>query len=257
MASSELTFVSFGSDAFYRKLARNTLKQLREIYPGATYKTYGVSDLNCGKPNSECSPSTIKQYAALHPRGYGYWRWKPCVIATALANQNDGGVVVYVDGRCSIPKEPVSWISDFLTLKSSDLVAWQTNYLERVWTTTDLLSKFGIGSESPEALSGQFAATFFGIRNSRLTRSFVNNWETFLIENASLCRDDHPRLTNSHDFIENRYDQSSFSLLLKRREELLSLMTLTDFDVMFSPSMRPHGKPHPLGSRVVRKLRLK
>jgi len=253
---NKLSFVSFGSDKSYLKLARKTLGELEEFYPEASFMAFGVDDLDCGQHISGSSPAAIKNYATAHPRGYGYWRWKPCVLATALRNQEEGGVTVYVDGRSSVPKARIDWLDQFTSDLQIDIVAWQMNFVERNYTTTDLLQRFGYEAESINALTGQYAATFFGMRNNERCRSFVNEWGSFLVTNVNLCRDDQTTLPNHLDFLENRHDQSVFSLLLKRAQGNLGVFTLGETDVMSRSSIKPHGKPHPIGVRVVGRIKI-
>lgn len=253
---NKLSFVSFGSDKSYLKLARKTLGELEEFYPEASFMAFGVDDLDCGQYISDSSPAAIRKYAKAHPRGYGYWRWKPCVLATALRNQEEDGVTVYVDGRSSVPKARIHWLDQFTSNLQMEIVAWQMNFVERIYTTTDLLRKFGYEAESINTITGQYSSTFFGMRNNERCRSFVNEWGSFLVTNATLCRDDPVTLPNHPDFLENRHDQSIFSLQLKRAQGHLSVSTLSDTDVISRSSIRPHGKPHPISVRVVGRIKI-
>lgn len=251
----EFYFVSFGSDIWYRRLSRKTIRELLEIYPTSKYKVFGPNDLCYIRGISGCAGDDLRRYAKKHPRGYGYWKWKPCLIGAQLEINDDSALIVYVDSRVGIPKERIQWLEDFANRPELDIAAWQMSNVERIWTTADLLNLFDVPVDSEIAISGQYAAGFFAVRNNSSSRELIREWARILDEESPLCRDDPSRMANHPDFQQNRHDQSVFSLLIKSCSEKVSVLTLSDEEIMNQTSIRPHGKPHPFFSRVAKKLK--
>lgn len=127
-----------------------------------------------------------------------------------------------------------------------DIIAWQMNHLEAMWTTSDLFSSLGINFNSSIPNSGQFSAGFMVMRVNSRTRNFVDKWDGFMSRNLSLCRDEPSLERNYYLFKENRHDQSAFSLLLKLliSKNQINVKRLSDKDVN-SDNLQEHFSPHP------------
>ena len=238
---ASLWIVSFGSDRDYVSIAKDTISQLQKLYPYANCLIYEPSDL----------PDYIRDYAKLYKVGYGYWLWKPWLVHKTLQTMDMGDVLLYVDGRCGVPRRSVSWLDslynqDANQAENIEFVAWMMNEVEYKWTTGDLFDKFGLSVESPDASSGQFAGGIFALQLTSKTIDFITNWYCFMKDNLELCRDEVSQIANHANFLNNRHDQSVFSLMLKKHSgQGLRLRTLTQKNIQNSRSITPHGKPHP------------
>ena len=85
--------------------------------------------------------------------------------------------------------------------------------------------------------------------NKFITQSlnFSKKWLNFLLQNKEICRDDDSKNLNHEKFIENRHDQSVFSLIVKTK---ISKNDSTAFKIIQSKkilndNLRPHLKNHP------------
>lgn len=221
-------------------MARRTIRDLGKVYPNAQLWPLSMADLTVeGKE--------LQKYARTYPKGRGYWRWKPAAVNLVLQHAAFNDIVIYVDGRCGIPTCKIGWVDDIVGNRGIDCAAWPMEGMEeRVWTTADLLNHFGYTVDSPEAKSDQFAATFFGLRKNTRTLELIDKWRSTVDDFAHLCRD-IPSVTPNHtDFRENRYDQSAFSLTLKRQlNSGLTIRNIRSEEVTAVCSIVPHAKTHP------------
>jgi hypothetical protein len=202
----KIWILSFGSDPGYVQLSNRLCTKISKSYPDANILVYTVDDLS----------DHLNQLGAMFKRGYGYWIWKPYIAKKTLQLASAGDVLLYVDGRTAATGRRIAWFDDFLAGKDLDMAAWQTSNIERTWTTGDLFKLFGFEIESEEARTGQFAATVFALRANDRTIQIVNDWYRVMEQNFDLCRDEPSVMRNHDSFIENRHDQSVFSLTIKR-----------------------------------------
>lgn len=200
--------ISFGSNTSYVRLATRLLTKVAAIYPYFIYKVYKASDLD----------DSIRNYAKKYKRGFGYWQWKPYILNHAIEGLADGDILIYLDARSGMPNKPIPWLNSLLSDNSVDFCIWQQQVIEYTKTTGDLFSLLGISLESPIAKSGQFASTFFALRVNLLTRNIISSWLHIVTTYDFMCRDERSALKNHELFVENRYDQSVLSLLLKKSE---------------------------------------
>lgn len=241
MERVRLHFVSFGSRQHYLRLSRQTLNEVASLYPDANCVAISTRDL--GKDTVE-----LRRYAREFPKGYGYWSWKPLAVQYALERSAPGDVVIYLDGRSGIPKKSVPWIRELQEDPVLALCALQmTSHPEYMWTTGDLFELFGFSIQGPEAVSGQFAGGLFGFRNTEATRTLLNEWRSVVVSRRELCRDEPSVRPNHPSFVENRYDQSAFSLTVKKYLNMgLPVRILGSTDVTGDSAIQPQVKEHPL-----------
>lgn len=216
------------------------------VYPEAEALLYEASDL----------PPQLISYAGQYARGFGYWQWKPFVVCDVIGRAREGDTVFYLDGRCGGPQGgSIGWLDKFISGDldgdKPDAVAWKMRYVERAWCTGDLMNKFGIDFDSDDGRSGQFSAGFFALRVNGRTVDLVRRWKEFSLKFPELCRDEQSKIPNHGEFIENRHDQSVFSLLIKTlSKQGLAVFELSDEEIFSSRSVRPHVKQHP-GAREI------
>ena len=235
----KLKIISFGSDERYINLAEKTVQSVKNLYAKSETKVFNPKDL----------PDIIKNYAKSYIRGYGYWIWKPYIIKEALSEINENDILLYVDGRSGLRKtgKPIRWLDDFILEKKFDIASWQMIHKEMSWTNGDIISAFNLELNSELIKTGQFAATFHAWRRNIKSLNFVNEWLNFLINNREICRDEVSKKLNHTKFIENRHDQSVFSLMIKTK---ISKNDSTAFKILqnkkiLNDNLQPHLKKHP------------
>ena len=233
-----LKIISFGSDDEYIRLAEKTVKSIKNLYSKATIQVF--SDKNI--------PRKMNDYAKTYKRGYGYWIWKPLIIKESLEKLKEGEILLYVDGRSGLKKsgEPIKWLDYFMQESKLDISCWQMVHKEMHWTNGDIISAFKLNLNSELLKTGQFATTFHAYRKNKQTLNFVNEWLNFLKNNLAICRDEKSINLNHKEFIENRHDQSVFSLMVKTKIEQndpIKFHILQNRNIL-NDNLLPHQKNH-------------
>jgi len=150
-------------------------------------------------------------------RGFGFMAWKAEVVDKALRGhfgEVDG--VLWVDGGCEI--YPSLWTEKKLrrilgAAEESGLYAFTLDTPEYKYTKKFLLDKY---SDVPGVLeSPQIQTTWFALYGT-VGRRISAEWISRTLEDFRNL-DTSPSPQGEHEgFIENRYDQSIFSLVCKR-----------------------------------------
>jgi hypothetical protein len=164
-------------------------------------------------------------------RGYGYWIWKPQIILQALEKMEDGDILLYADVGCHLNKKGVERLKSYFnqpSLSDSGFVLFQEavdspdrnliisySHLERVYTKGDIFDYFKARDLPEVSNTGIIAATTFIIRKSPQVQKLIEEWLDIFKNNFNLVNDTPSLSPNFPDFIENRHDQSIFSLLCK------------------------------------------
>ena len=234
-----LKIISFGSNDEYIHLAEKTVQSLKNLYSKSETKVFKPKDL----------PDVINNYANLYSKGYGYWVWKPFIIKEALFTINESDVLLYVDGRSGLKKtgKPIKWLDNFILENQFDIASWQMIHKEMSWTNGDIISAFNLDLNSELIKTGQFASTFHAWRKNIRSINFLNEWLNFLLDNREICRDEDSKKLNHKKFIENRHDQSVFSLMVKTKVSKNDSTTfkILQYKKILNDNLLPHQKNHP------------
>lgn len=203
----KVNVISFGNKSYYYNLALDLHKKIKEKYSAFSYISYNENDLD----------DEINLYAKKYPKGYGYWIWKPIIAIKTFEKMEYGDILIYLDGRCYFMGYKISWLEDFINTHD-DIGVWKLgdNQLEFQWTSADLFDFFD--ADETTKLSSQFAATIFLMRKSNETISLLNDWYQIMLDRGDLVRYDEPIRLSVDGFIDNKHDQSVFSLLVKSKK---------------------------------------
>jgi len=164
-------------------------------------------------------------------RGYGYWVWKPQVILQALREMDEGDILLYADTGCHLNKGGIERLKYYFNLamdsvagihafqeckKSSDEALYFIDGgFEKYFTKGDLFDYFKVIDNAEIYNTGQIAATTFIIKKCEQSEKIVNEWLDVFKFNFNLVDDSPSKINNFDGFIENRHDQSIFSILCK------------------------------------------
>tara|TARA_B100000902_G_C27265133_1_gene893081 strand:- start:48 stop:914 length:867 start_codon:yes stop_codon:yes gene_type:complete len=164
-------------------------------------------------------------------RGYGYWFWKPIFLLKILNQLNKGDIVHYVDIGCHIQKKNSrfkdyieilikndTWILPFQYYVDSNFSKdiFFVNRFEYQYTKADLLDYFGFLKNKRITHTPQFWAGSFFLKNCEESKNFLKEWIGIFEKKFELINDSSSIKENFEGFIENRHDQSVFSLLCKK-----------------------------------------
>lgn len=173
-----------------------------------------------------------KDFIKNNSRGYGYWIWKPYIIKKTMENLKDGDYLLYLDNGCEIGKNNLHSFSDLFDIAKRDLIVATTTHHEKDWCKIDLLLELDMIHDkylhdSPQRQAGEI---MFYVCDK--TRDLVNKWYE-LCCNYHLLDDSPSNVTEFDCFIENRHDQSIFSLLTKKYE-IFSNHSLNEFPIFYN-----------------------
>ena len=147
-------------------------------------------------------------------RGFGYWLWKSYIIKKTMETLNNDDILLYLDCGCEIDVKKKDKIIHFFELVKSEYIIGTKTSLEKHWNKMDVLLKLDMLNNTYLNTSmHQAGALLFKICDK--TRDLVNQWYELCCDYHNI--DDSPSIAKNLDcFIENRHDQSIFSLLTKK-----------------------------------------
>ena len=160
-------------------------------------------------------------FLANHPRGYGYWLWKPYLIHRTLATLQDGDLLIYADAGCTLNPDGAARLAAYLELLRTNffgMVAFRLTHPERHYTKRALLD--GMGTSADQRASGQYMATVVMLKHTSYTLQFTRNWFNMgTFASYHWINDAHGQDPEDPAFRDHRHDQSLYSVLIKTYED--------------------------------------
>jgi hypothetical protein len=162
-----------------------------------------------------------KQHSSEHKKGFGLWFWKPKIISDFLVVNPEIDIVVYLDAGCEFNfnnDSRLKFEQYILELEKFDSIAFQMELIEKNWSHKEL-SDF-LNSTCEDLDSGQLVGGAHLMKRG-FAIQFCAKWETtILAENFKFLIDSTNNL-QIEGFKEHRHDQSIFSLLIKKENNVL------------------------------------
>lgn len=151
-------------------------------------------------------------------RGFGYWVWKPQVILQTLRKMREGDILLYADAGCHLNPYGIKRLAEYFEMANKNetgcLAFSMLWYTEKQWTKGDLFDYFDVRNK-PEIYPHQIAATALLVKKADKSVKIIERWLKVFYDNFNLV-DDTPSLSpNFPEFVENRHDQSIWSILVK------------------------------------------
>ena len=205
-----VNFVTFGSHSNYIDAGKRLLEQAKNLNIFNKAILYTGDSIKTDMPFWEKHEKFINN----NKRGYGYWLWKPYIIAQMMEQMNDGDILLYLDCGCEINVKEKDYLLEFIDKVKTDKILGSLTQLERNWNKMDLVEKLEMNKDIYLNTS-QRAATGILFYVSNETRQFVNHWYELCCDYHNI--DDTSSIhINLSCFIEHRHDQSVYSLLTKK-----------------------------------------
>ena len=154
-------------------------------------------------------------------RGSGYWIWKYKIIQSLLNEIKDGDIIVYCDAGASLNYYAKKRFTEYIELLndsnfSSLRMKCEEQFKEKQFTTKELFNYFNIGIESDIATSTQLQAGHMFFKKNKDSLNYFMEYEELLKKDRKLITDYYSSFEQTAEFIENRHDQSIFSLMSKK-----------------------------------------
>lgn len=171
------------------------------------------------KDLGEVCPQVSRLYGGLmniETRGYGYMCWKAEIVHQAMKGYwGDFDGVIWIDAGCEVSINPLSKIGFYRFqnfARKYGVACFTLDTLEIEYTKRDLFEKFP--QIKPSESGKQIQTTWFflyGETGKKIAREWFETVMsgTHLLELTPSAKPEYP------GFIENRYDQSAFSLVCK------------------------------------------
>jgi hypothetical protein len=220
------------SDLFLSKL--RYLKQAKNLNFYKKIFFYTPEDL------STDTKKKINKYILSGDRKiYGHGIWKPEIIYRSLLVIPDGSILQYSDVGCHFNPQGLKKLNfyqdccdknEMLVFQYREPLNKQFNhkyltYLEYQYTKSDLINYFNLKFDSPIINSPQIWSGTFFLKKSVRTVKFIKDWSN-TFSDMKLVDNSPSVLPEFKGFIENRDDQSTFSILCK----LNNIFSLSVYD---------------------------
>ena len=250
-----IVLLAFGTDDLNKSAKRLKLQALESKYY-SDIKILSSKDLDKNAINF--IENVIKKNGK---RGFGYWFWKPYLILKVINELKDNDIIHYLDIGCHINNN-INKFKKYISLLDADtrgLIAFQYYPIvnevfkdidfpkreEYKFTKADLFDYFGYLNNDKIINTPQFWAGSFFIKKNDFCIRFLENWIEVFKNNFELINDSPSSKENFPGFIENRHDQSVFSLLCKKNS--ISSVSAYESDWAIKKNQRTweHNKTNP------------
>jgi len=213
--------ITYGDLKYYRS-KRILLKEAKDTGWFNTLSSYGPDDID-------------KEYKLMYKdilnqsRGGGYWIWKNYFIRKRLNEIDEGDILIYMDAGCGINVKGYKRFLEYINiLKDNDIIAFHmNNHIEKYWTTNEIFEYFNADDNIKN--SGQIIATVKIIKKNKNTINLFNLEDNVYRDNKLLVTDFYNNNQNEY-FIDNRHDQSIYSVLIKKYNNVFILNDKTLFE---------------------------
>jgi hypothetical protein len=142
------------------------------------------------------------------PRGAGYWLWKPYIIKHKLSTIEKGDYLIYMDSGGKFIKDPTPLLSQ---IDKKGFLTFNLNWKDGQWTKGNIFDTL----EAREYRYNKMILTgCIMMKKSKAVEKIIDKWLHYC-SYYELVSDTHSD-GNFPEFIENRHDQSIFSLLVHK-----------------------------------------
>jgi hypothetical protein len=202
----DIHFLSFGSS----RMAGSRLRIRRDATKMGVFASINIlSEKDLDAEFWRQRGEVVRKYR----RGYGLWTWKAYLLMQFLHRAPLGDFLVYADVGCALNPEGVDKLLGYFAQIAGRPLPWASFEIEHrlgPWTKRTLLAQYG--ADDPEFRQRRMlAAAIHFVQVTAATRAFAREWHEAM--GATSLIDDSPAAHEHSDFIENRHDQSVFTLL--------------------------------------------
>lgn len=152
-------------------------------------------------------------------RGFGFWIWKPYLADQIMQRLQEGDILVYVDAGCKINKSGKELFDKYInSVNESPLgfVVFSNDCVEKEWDKGDVLDFMGVRDNAEILNSSQIMGGVWLARKCCESSKLIQDWMNITHKKRHLVDDTSSISHNEIGFVQNRHDQSIFSLLIKK-----------------------------------------
>jgi hypothetical protein len=211
----QLHFITYGDDAF--ALSRERLaKEARSMKVFASVHAFSRGELE--RDGDFLRWVETKKDVWNSRRGGGYWIWKPYIVNRTLHKVREGDVLVYADAGCICNRRGFKRFGEYIRAIDESrygVLSFQMTHRESTYTTRQIFEALNLTATSEHAMSNQYHSTTLIFVNNVHARDVVAKWLEFIRSHSSLVTDTYNKIGQIKSFVDNRHDQSIFSLIRK------------------------------------------
>lgn len=153
-------------------------------------------------------------------KGGGYWLWKPYIIYKNLKLLDSNDILIYADAGCTIPnnEDTKSKLQEYIcniNLSDKSVFSFRNKQIESKWTKGDIFDYFNTTDNEKIYNTYQFTASRIIVKKNEHSSKIIEKWWSMAKENPFLFSDKPSTVKNFNNFVENRHDQSIWSLICK------------------------------------------
>jgi hypothetical protein len=232
----QLHFVTYGDDAF--ALSRERLvREARSMRVFSSAHAYSRSELQRDRDFVAWVDPIKSVWNS--KKGGGYWIWKPYIINKTLNSISNRDILVYADAGCICNRNGLKRFGDYIrSLNETEygVLSFQLTHKEFKWTSRQILEAFNQSATSKHGTSEMYHSTVLIFVKNHHALKVVNMWLNFIRSHPTFVTDDHNKDAQDPSFIQNRHDQSIFSLVRKiegsvvRRDDTWTVEFLGDWN---------------------------
>ena len=155
-------------------------------------------------------------------RGGGYWIWKPYFIKKRLDEIEDNDILIYLDCGFEIKKKyykEFDYYIDMIKKNNEGNISFQYPSifnLECRWTSKKIFEYFKLDVNGKVGKSGQIVGGCQIIKKNEKSKKRYETVMKVLYDNPLLITDVYNEKKMNHkEFVDNRHDQSIFSIIMK------------------------------------------
>ena len=206
--------------------AKRFLKQSSYFYNKENTKLFYKEDLPPETYNK------IKDIVKTVNRAYGFGIWKPQIVLDYFNKIPDNSILQYADIGCHFNYKGLNRFNEYLELTNRhSMLTFKYDgsnekfknkeysfqkYFEYEYTKVDLINYLNIEENSKIFNSPQIWSGSFFLKKNDFTLKILENWVD-VVQNINLLDKSTFVLNNHPKFLENRWDQSAFSLICKQQ----------------------------------------
>ncbi|MDY5949950.1 MAG: hypothetical protein SPJ16_01930 [Helicobacter sp.] len=175
-------------------------------------------------------------------RGFGYWCWKPQIILQTLQQMNEGDVLFYIDIGCEFQIEGRRRLQEMIDeIRKNEIMGVMVggHHIEKVWTKASVFQHFGVLNDKHYVDTRQIASGLVMLCKTQRTQAIMQEWLNVFYHHFELVDDSPSPIPNDESFIENRHDQSIWSILNKKHN-------IVNFDGVDFTQMAVNPEQHPI-----------
>ncbi len=211
-------FITYANSVFERAKTR-LINQAKEFYPFKSIKGYGPEDFPIDFTQQ------FKNILNME-RGGGYWIWRPIILKQKLDEINENEFLIFLDSGCNLNPKGISRFNEYIDLlEKSEFGAMSfqmsgnkgpgTFLKEKCWTTTEIFNYFNLDLNSDIGNSGQYLGGILILKKNKHLMNLIELYIKALYDNPLMFTDYYNNINQHSEFIDNRHDQSVFSILRK------------------------------------------